>query len=173
MCLPQIVNHVSVLRYSGNILASTELTGLKFTCQPQERLPSGLCPIPDGEAVIALYRFRPHQASERQPANRQRQLTECLQKTKEVVTPKHVLPRIIKYYHVWLCYACASVFVSVCLLACNPWRVALAGSGLTSWYVVGTMSAQAHRDMWVLFLLCVLYRIGAYALLEIFKGRHM
>lgn len=56
-----VVNHASILKYLGNILAVTEFTGLRFTCQPHERLPGGGCPVPNGEAVLDLYGFRKSQ----------------------------------------------------------------------------------------------------------------
>jgi hypothetical protein len=46
-----VVNHVSVLKYSGNILAVSEFTGL--------RLADGS----SGEDVLSLFRFHPDEAT--------------------------------------------------------------------------------------------------------------
>lgn len=54
-----VINHASILKYLGNILAVTEFTGVRFTCHASQRLPNGQCPIATGEAVISLYGFEP------------------------------------------------------------------------------------------------------------------
>lgn len=53
------INHASVLKYLGNVIAVVEFRGLKFTCSPAERLPSGECPLATGEQVLEMYRFEP------------------------------------------------------------------------------------------------------------------
>lgn len=52
-----VINHASILKYLGNVLAVIEFTGLVFTCEANQRLPNGQCPVPTGEAVLDLYEF--------------------------------------------------------------------------------------------------------------------
>ena len=52
----QTLNYGSVLKYAGNVLATSELRGLTLSCGGGA---GGACALPDGAAVLSLYRFHP------------------------------------------------------------------------------------------------------------------
>lgn len=53
----QWINHVNPIKWQVNAMASEQLRGVRFTCEDQQRLPSGACPIETGEQVLALYKL--------------------------------------------------------------------------------------------------------------------
>ncbi|TWU75854.1 hypothetical protein ED733_005380 [Metarhizium rileyi] len=51
------VNYLSPIRYATRSLAPYSLRDITFTCDSQQRLPDGRCPIETGEKVLDLYDF--------------------------------------------------------------------------------------------------------------------
>ncbi|KAL0211615.1 hypothetical protein RCL1_005241 [Eukaryota sp. TZLM3-RCL] len=45
---------ISYIRWAFNAALISEFRGVEFTCTPEEELPGGLCPITQGEQVLAL-----------------------------------------------------------------------------------------------------------------------
>lgn len=51
------VNYLSPLRYAIRNLAPYTLRPITLTCTSAQALPDGSCTVPDGEAVLALFRL--------------------------------------------------------------------------------------------------------------------
>lgn len=51
------VNYLSPIRYATRAVAPYSLWGQQFTCDDEQRLPNGQCPITTGEEVLDLYNF--------------------------------------------------------------------------------------------------------------------
>jgi ABC-type multidrug transport system ATPase subunit len=51
------LNYLSPIHYALRALAPYSLYGVKFTCNDDQRLPNGRCPIETGEQVLDLYNF--------------------------------------------------------------------------------------------------------------------
>ena len=51
------VNYLSPLRYVIRNLAPYTLRPITLTCTAAQALPDGTCTVPDGEAVLALFRL--------------------------------------------------------------------------------------------------------------------
>lgn len=50
-------NWISQIRYAVHGVALYSLRGIKFTCNDEQRLPDGSCPINTGEEILQLYSF--------------------------------------------------------------------------------------------------------------------
>lgn len=50
-------NYLSPIRYATRAMAPYSLQGVEFTCNSQQRLPDGRCPIETGQDVLDLYKF--------------------------------------------------------------------------------------------------------------------
>ncbi|KAF4126202.1 ABC-type branched-chain amino acid transport system, ATPase component [Geosmithia morbida] len=50
-------NYLSPIRYGTRAMGPYSLRGVEFTCNDEQRLPNGRCPIETGEDVLKLYRF--------------------------------------------------------------------------------------------------------------------
>ena len=53
----QAFNHLSPLKWSLGNMVPYAFRGVEFTCSEDQRLPSGQCPISDGEDVLKQYNF--------------------------------------------------------------------------------------------------------------------
>ncbi|KAL6721306.1 hypothetical protein ACLMJK_000409 [Lecanora helva] len=51
----QAFNHLSPIKWGIGNLAPYTLHGVTFSCTEEQKLPSGECPVPDGEAALELY----------------------------------------------------------------------------------------------------------------------
>lgn len=58
------VNYLSPLRYAIHNLAPYTLRPITLTCTPAQALPDGSCSIPDGEAVLDLFRLQGNEGME-------------------------------------------------------------------------------------------------------------
>ncbi|KAI8239729.1 putative ABC transporter ATP-binding protein/permease [Colletotrichum sp. SAR 10_96] len=55
--LYKIFNYLSPIRYATRAVAPYSLRGIEFSCNDDQRLPNGQCPIETGEEVLQLYKF--------------------------------------------------------------------------------------------------------------------
>ncbi|KAL0937010.1 ABC efflux transporter [Colletotrichum truncatum] len=55
--LYKIFNYLSPIKYATRAVAPYSLEGVLFTCNDEQRLPNGRCPIETGEEVLDLYKF--------------------------------------------------------------------------------------------------------------------
>lgn len=51
------VNYLSPIRYATRAVAPYSLEGVDFTCNSEQQLPDGSCPIETGQDVLDLYKF--------------------------------------------------------------------------------------------------------------------
>ena len=51
----QAFNHLSPIKWALGNLAMYTLSGIKFSCPDEQKLPNGQCPISTGEEVLSLY----------------------------------------------------------------------------------------------------------------------
>lgn len=52
-----VINYISVLRYAARINADFEFTNLEFSCLTNQLLPNGVCPVTNGNQVLAQLNF--------------------------------------------------------------------------------------------------------------------
>ncbi|KAF9870692.1 ABC efflux transporter [Colletotrichum karsti] len=55
--LYKIFNYLSPIKYATRAVAPYSLRGIEFSCNAEQRLPNGRCPIETGEDVLDLYKF--------------------------------------------------------------------------------------------------------------------
>ena len=53
----KVFNYLSPIRYALRAMAPYSLRGVEFTCNDEQRLPDGSCPIETGQQVLELYNF--------------------------------------------------------------------------------------------------------------------